>query len=159
MKDIFRNIIYFFIGITILYVIGKVVIFLGISLYKSVTVKKEEYIKQYSYELKGINNKEYKYENSSASFTSFIIAYGNYTSKTEYEEYYILWQNTEKGLEKIKIENKNVYIIENNEEQPRIEYYKKQQTFKNENKVYVDDDYYYQIYIPENSIDYNYKLN
>ena len=119
-------------------------------------IVKEEYKKQYSYELKGINNKEYKYNKSNGYF---IIAYGNYTSKTEYEEYYILWQNTEKGLEKVKLENKNVYLIENNNEKPRIEYYVNYETNKNGVEREDMEDFYYQIYIPENAIDYSYKLN
>ena len=119
-------------------------------------IEKEEYKKQYSYELKGINNKEYQYSKSNGYF---IIAYGNYTSKTEYEEYYILWQKTEKGLEKVKLENKNVYLIENNNEKPRIEYYVSYETNKNGVELENKGDFYYQIYIPENAIDYSYKLN
>ena len=119
-------------------------------------IEKKEYKKQYSYVLKGINNKEYQYSESNGCF---IIAYGNYTSKTEYEEYYILWQNTKKGLEKVKLENKNVYLIENDNEKPRIEYYVSYETNKNGVEREDKEDFYYQIYIPENAIDYSYKLN
>lgn len=121
----------------------------------SCVIVKEEYIKKYSYELKGINNKEYELNKSKGYF---VIAYANYTSETKYEEYYIIWQNTEKGLQKKKLKTKNVYLIENNDEKPRIEYYVKYITDKNKHTEEIKKDYYYQIYIPENSIEYSYKL-
>lgn len=124
-------------------------------IYECIIIK-EEYKKQYSYELKGINNKEYEYNKSNGYY---IIAYANYTSKNEYEEYYILWQNTAKGLEKVKLKNKNVYLIESNDGNPRIEYYIKYTTNKNGREEEWKNDFYYQIYIPENSIDYSYELN
>ena len=154
-----KEILWWFWAIVRILLIGLgifLIVMFFILMVNDCIIVKEEYKKQYSYELKGINNKEYK---SNKSNGYFIIAYGNYTSKTEYEEYYILWQNTKKGLEKVKLKNKNVYLIENNKEKPRIEYYIKYETNKNGVEREYKNDFYYQIYIPENAIDYNYKLN
>ena len=135
-----------FIGLTL------AIAFLGIMAYTLVVhFTDDKYIMEYSYELKSIENIEYTYNNTSGKFISiFLISYGQYNSNTEYGEYYVLWQKTRRGLEKTTIEKKNVYIIEDNNETPRIEYF----------KTKYSEQYYYQIYVPENSIvgSNNYKL-
>lgn len=154
-----KNILWWFMEHLEYFAIGLLIgisLVSAIILQNNVTIIKQEYKKQYSYELKGITNKEYEYTKSNGYF---IIAFGGYSSTNEYEEYYILWQNTERGLKKVKLENKNVYIIENSDEKPRIEYYVKYRTNKNGVSIKSTTDFYYQIYIPENAIDYSYKLN
>jgi hypothetical protein len=128
--------------------------------YNEGVIVDSKYVKQYSYELKGITNEEYQYNTSNAKYIKFFaIAYGKYSSTTNYVEYYILWQQTSKGTENVKIENKNVYFIEDDEQNPRIEKFIKRTVNKNGVKNRNENDFYYQIYIPKNTIIYEYEID
>lgn len=87
---------------------------------------------------------------------NFFIGIGYIDEEMNY--YYV--ENTEKGKIVKKIDANNVYIVEDNEEQPRIEEYKAQ--FKNEKWLLIAancNNSYKKIYIPENSITNEYNID
>lgn len=108
-----------------------------------------EYIKTNEIEISALNDKS----NISGNF---FIGTGYIEEEINY--YYV--ENTEKGKIIKNIEADNVYIVEDNEEKPRIEKYNAQ--YKNKICNLIAKNYnnsYKKIYIPENSITNEYNIN
>lgn len=98
---------------------------------------------------------------------NFFLGSGSISS----EDYYYYIKDTDKGKITDKIPQKDTFITEDNSQKPRIEEY----AYKGERNASKDfwlslslgankDDYdyitdYYRVYIPKNSINYNYNIN